>query len=98
MNWIVWTNQGSGNRSTRAHIASTITGRTLCGANTGDLWTKAPRTVTHCGKCEIALKEKRAELARLVAAVSPPKTDEQIDMERGEAEIYRMEDYREQHG
>ncbi len=55
-NWITWHNQGTGNRTTRAHVADAMNhGRTLCGWSTGGLTTPAPKSMQRCKVCKISV-------------------------------------------
>lgn len=58
--WITWFNIHSGNRTTRAHIASTyLAGRTKCGWTISTLVSPAPRALLRCKGCLAA--EKKGE-------------------------------------
>jgi len=57
--WICWHNQRSGNRTTRAHVASNfLQGRTLCGWTIGDLVAPARMEMPRCQACAKEVNER----------------------------------------
>lgn len=49
--WVVWHNQGSGNRTMTAHIVNDNTYRTLCGRTPAYLVARASLVTPRCSKC-----------------------------------------------
>lgn len=63
MNWLVWDNPRSGNRTTKAHLADSFTSgvRTYCGAVIGDGNMPASSRIPRCQLCQFAAKRKETE-------------------------------------
>ena len=60
MNWLTWYNIKSGNRTTRAHLASSfLAGRTECGWPISTLTAPAPRDLPRCQACLAAVEATR---------------------------------------